>query len=106
MIQNVNVHQELGEIKVGVKQTIRFEIPKSLAIRDVNLATSCGCTGAKYVNSEQERYIAVSYTPSPVPHHLKGQGFYETFKSVTALLHMINGPTEELKLTFQATIKP
>lgn len=104
MLKDMVLHHELT-LKVGVKSVMMFNLPKSLAIKSVHLATSCGCTEARYVDGN-ERYVTVSYTPSPIPYHLKSQGFYETFKTITALLHMENGTTEELKLSFQATIKP
>jgi hypothetical protein len=109
MLKGILTHQELN-LKVGVKAVILFNLPKSLAIRDTHLATSCGCTEARYVDNTyvdgNQRYISVSYIPSAIPYHLKSQGYYETFKTITALLHMEDGTTEELKLSFQATIKP
>jgi len=104
MLTVTETHKDLGQIKVGKRLTVQFSIPKYLNIRTVNLSTSCGCTDAKWTDTESQRFIEVSYTPSSIPYHLKAQGSYTTFKSITALFHMEQGLTEEVKFSFSATI--
>ncbi len=70
----------LGDIKVGKKQTIIFSSTKQLD-NIISLDSSCGCSTPSY-NKEQQQLIVI-YTPGSIPKHLKSVGVYTTTKTIT-----------------------
>jgi len=77
--------KDLGNIQAGVRQTITFNIGKSLNIAKdakgkLKIFSSCGCTSFSF-NSDKT-VITIRYNPKAVPKHLKGK-YYLTAKTVT-----------------------
>lgn len=76
----ITKHIDLGDIKVGKKQTIIFSSTKELD-NIINLESSCGCSTPSY--SKENKQMVVIFTPGGIPKHLKSVGVYTTTKSIT-----------------------
>lgn len=75
-VEQINI----GNLKVGRKQIIRFEATEEL--KEISrLHSSCGCSKPNY--DKKTRTLNVSYTPDKVPHQLKNQGWYKSSKFIT-----------------------
>ena len=63
----------LGEVKVGKKQVVKFygtaDIPEIERV-----SSSCSCSNPKY--DAATRTLTVGYTPHAVPFHQRSQGWY------------------------------
>lgn len=83
----------IGDVKVGVKTVIKFKAVNISKIR--TLQSSCGCSTPRY--DEETKEIIVSFTPNPIPRHLRGQGYYKATKTITVAY--VDGTKDVLSFT-------
>jgi len=70
-------HVGLGSISTG-RRSVYFK--SNIPLDDVReVVASCGCSVPKVDHD----WVRVDYSPAPVPHHLRGQGWYDTEKRIT-----------------------
>ena len=94
-------HKNLGRVKAGKRQEITYPYDSTVqAIGSIDL--SCGCSGASHQPINRE--VVISYTPQPVPQHLRGQGHYYTRNHATVSVTLNTGDTVPLVLSFEATV--
>lgn len=73
-----NKHIDLGRIKQGKIQEVKFTV---LDLEDIKeMASSCGCSVPK--KNIETNQIIVKFTPDSIPVHLREQGYYDTTKQI------------------------
>lgn len=90
-------YKDLGEVREHSTKNVVFEATENTPIIE-ELRASCGCT--KPIYDKEKGTITASFKAGGIPYHLKGQGFYETFKYIS--VHYANGKMDKLK--FKAKI--
>lgn len=97
----VNTIINLGKIKVGSKNV--FQFPYSDVDYISRVTSPCVCTDVS--NHVREKVIRGSYTPKPIPDHLKLEGVTEQpIKYTITVKYVKDGHEITQELTFTATI--
>lgn len=92
---------DLGNLKVGQVTNLEFEFDGPGIYKSSKV--SCGCTSATW--HEPTRSLKTTYTPKPVPAHLKAEGKKSYTSNKTVTLQMLeDGEVKEHSLKFKAVV--
>jgi hypothetical protein len=95
------ITKNLGTLKAGVKYTIDFAYKSGAVI--TNMISPCDCSNI--VDLAKESKVRITYTPKPLPVHLKqeGKSSYKTDKNFD--IHaLVDGTNNTYKISFTAII--
>ena len=90
-------HINLGIIAPETKHILTYQALEELDVKDI--IVSCGCMNAKY--DEETRKVTLTYVSAGIPVHLRGEGKYDTHKTLTV---RYRSETQDV-LSFSATVK-
>lgn len=95
------IEKQIGRVAVGEPQQIKFEYKGKEEF--ISATSSCGCTTPIWDNKTNSIYA--TYTPKPIPVHIKQQGKneYSTIKSITVKMEGEDKPIF-YTLKFYATV--
>lgn len=102
----VKKDREIGELHVGVKTDVEFQLQGWTRTLDgkyplpsiVDISPSCGCTNTEY--DPIRGVITLHYTPGMIPYHLEEEGKYIVKKYADVTIHGIGEET----CSFSATV--
>jgi hypothetical protein len=94
VFESMNI--DLGTVVAKSKVPVEFKLTRPLNIK--GLSAGCYCTTPPSYDKERNVIKAV-FTPSPIPHHLKRNKSYVSFKKI-----YVRSDEGDFTLEFRATV--